>query len=50
VKLFLLSGLDRKLNERLTRELFDTKLLSNSDFSSVKGFFDIKLLCVISRI
>jgi hypothetical protein len=48
VKLFLLSELDEKLNRGLTRELFDTKPLSDSDFSDVKGFFDIKLLSSFS--
>jgi hypothetical protein len=46
VELFLLSGLTGELNEELKRELFDIKLLSSSDFSGVKGFFDIKPLSI----
>jgi hypothetical protein len=48
VKLFLLSRLDGKLNKELIRELFNTKLLNSSDFSGIKGFFDIKLLSGLS--
>jgi hypothetical protein len=46
VKLFLLSELTGELNGELNGELFDIKLLSSSDFSGVKGFFDVKLLSI----
>jgi hypothetical protein len=50
VELFLLDRLNEKLTKELKVELFDTKLLSNSNFSSAKGFFDIKSLSRIQNI
>jgi hypothetical protein len=44
IELFFLDRLNEELTEELKEKLFDTKLLSDSNFLDTKGFFDIKSL------